>query len=180
MKKTVAIVISSLIVVVVISVVINQLVVDNNMTKDYQQVNQTAVIVESKDAIIDASPSKVFSTLTNVAEWSKWNSSVNGAAIDDDFASGTKFKWNTESGTINSQIKVVEKDKKVVWVGKTLGIFAIHTWTFQEADGKTKVTSSESWEGLTAVALQSSLRSELADSLQIMLRDLKSASEEKG
>ena len=89
---------------------------------------------------------------------------MSNASIQGNFTPNVKFKWDTESGTISSQIKVVEDDK-IVWVGKTLGIFAIHSWDFEEIDGKTKVVSPESWDGLTAVVLQASLKGELRKSL---------------
>lgn len=179
MKQKIIISTVSLIGVVVLGIGANYLYVEDKMTKDYTDVNANAVIVESGEIVIDASPETVKNTLSDVSKWSEWNTSVSAAKMDGDFKPGTKFSWNTESGAIESQIKVVQKDK-IVWVGKTLGIFAVHSWTFEDIDGKTKVTSKESWEGLTAVTLQSFLRSDLKSSLDVTLGDLKTAAEQQG
>lgn len=148
------------------------------MTESYSNVNNSAVIVESRETLVDAPAEKVIETLKGVDTWSDWNTSVSNASIDGTFAAGSKFKWDTESGTISSQIKIVQSDK-IVWVGKTLGIFAIHEWNFEKIGDKTKVTSKESWEGLTVITLQSLLRGQLGDSLDTMLNDLKLEAEKK-
>ena len=178
MKQKIIISTVSLIGVVVLGIGANYLYVEDKMTKDHRDVNANAVIVESGEITVDASPETIKNTLSDINKWTEWNKSVSDARMDGDFDPGTKFSWNTESGTIESQIKVVQKDR-IVWVGKTSGIFAIHSWTFEDIDGKTKVTSKESWEGLTAVTLQSLLRSDLKRSLDVTLADLKSAAEQQ-
>lgn len=176
MKKIILICAVSLVVGIVLAVAINLLYVDNKMPKNYSGANDSAVIVESKETTINAPRATVLEKLKAINSWSEWNKSVSNASIKGDFTPGTKFSWDTESGKINSQVKVVQDDK-IVWVGKTLGIFAIHEWTFEEVDGKTKVTSKESWEGLTVFVLQAPLRGQLGNSLTVTLTDLKSASE---
>lgn len=178
MRKKVIIGALSLVGVITFAIVANYFYVNDKLTKDYSDINNNAAVVESREIIIDASPEIVQKTLSNVSNWSNWNKSVSKAELKEDFAPGSKFSWNTESGTIQSQIKVAQQNK-IVWAGKTLGIFAIHSWTFEDVEGKTKVTSKESWEGLTAFTLQSMLRSELGDSLEVMLNDLKLASEQQ-
>ncbi len=157
---------------------INYFYVENKMTKAYTNVKTNAAIIESSEVVVDATPAVVLDTLSDINTWAEWNTSVTDAKIDGDFAPGTKFSWTTKSGTIESHIKVVQKNK-VVWVGKTLGIFAIHSWTFEELDGKTKVISRESWEGLTAFTLQGFLGNELNSSLDVTLHDLKTAAEQR-
>ncbi len=178
MKKTLLIAIPSLIGVIALAIGINYFYVENKMTKNYTDVKANAAIIESGEIIINTTPAVVLSTLSDINKWPEWNTSVSDAKIDGKFAPGTKFNWATKSGAIESQIKVVQENK-VVWVGKTLGIFAIHSWTFQEVDGKTKVTSQESWEGLTAFTLQAFLRDELNSSLDVTLHDLKAAAEHR-
>ncbi len=34
------------------------------------------------------------------------------------------------------------------WTGTSLGIHAIHVWKLQPVDGRTRVQTEESWEGL--------------------------------
>ncbi|RYX78644.1 hypothetical protein EON76_02890 [bacterium] len=176
MKRKTIITTLSVIGIIVLSIGANYFYVEGKMTKDYTAVNATAVIVESGEITIDASPEAVKKTLSDISKWTEWNTSVSDAKIDGDFTPGRKFSWNTESGKIESQIKVVQKDT-IVWAGKTSGIFAIHSWTFEDSDGKTRVTSKESWEGLTAVILQPLLRGDLDSSLDVTLSDLKTAVE---
>lgn len=178
MKKTLLITASSLIGAVVIAMGINYFYVENKMTKSYTHANTKAVIVESSETMVNATPAIVLDTLSDIGKWPEWNTSVSDAKMDGNFAPGATFSWATKSGTITSQVKVVQKNN-VVWVGKTLGIFAIHSWTFEEVNGKTKVTSQESWEGLTAFILQASLRGELNNSLDVTLHDLKTAAEKQ-
>jgi hypothetical protein len=175
-KKILLLCVASFVGIVVLAIGINFFYVEHKMAKEYSSVNSDAVIVESRETVIDASPETVLATLTDINEWSQWNKSVSDASIEGEFTRGTNFRWNTESGAINSQIKVVQKDK-VVWVGKTFGIFAVHSWSLTEVEGKTRVVSKESWEGLTAFVLQSSLKSQLGESLETMLADLKTGAE---
>ena len=85
--------------------------------------------------------------LTDVENWPSWNQEVKESSLDDELAVGTVFRWKAGPGTITSTLQQVESPALIGWTGKTLGIWAIHVWRLEPANGGTLVRSEESWEG---------------------------------
>lgn len=131
-----------------------------------------APVSSSSEGLIDAPIERVWAVLTAVEEWPSWNPDVRSASLDGPFAEGATFRWKAGPATITSQIEHVERPRLVAWTGRTLGIRAIHVWRLEEQDGRTRVRSEESYDGLVARLfrgrLQTTLDSALADGLRYL------------
>jgi hypothetical protein len=82
--------------------------------------------------------------LTDINNWPKWNPSVKNVTFDGRLTIGNSFKWKAGPGSITSTFKEINPSKRIVWIGKTLGIKGIHVLTLKPQDNKTVVTSQES------------------------------------
>jgi hypothetical protein len=88
-------------------------------------------------------------------------------------ASGTKFRWKGGGLTIVSEIRDVIQPNRIVWTGRTMGIRAIHVWSFQVQPNGVLVHTEESFEGLLPRLFASSMTRMLATTLKKWLLSLK-------
>jgi len=111
-------------------------------------INRKAPATASAEAVILAPLNVVWSVLTKIDEWSRWNPDVSRVELRNPLTPGTEFHWKTGSGASNvSTLQEVEPERRVAWTGRTLGIRAVHVWTFAEQDGGVLVRSEESFDG---------------------------------
>ena len=100
--------------------------------------------------------------------------------FEESVAPGSKFRWKAGPGTIASVIARVEPPGHIAWTGKTLGIKAIHVWMLELQDGKTRVRTEESYDGLVARTFRGSMQKALDGALERGLRYLKAEVERQG
>ncbi len=93
-------------------------------------------------------PETVWNLLTDINNWPKSNPKVKNVNFDGKLTIGNTFKWKAGPGSITSTFQEINPPKRIVWIGKTLGIKGKHVWTLKPQDNKTVVTSQESWEGV--------------------------------
>jgi hypothetical protein len=124
-----------------------------------------APVSSAAEALIAAPIERVWAVLTAVEEWPAWNPDVKSAALDGPFAEGATFRWKAGPGTITSQIEHVDAPRLVAWTGRTLGIRAVHVWRLEEQNGRTRVRSEESYDGLVARLLRGRLQKTLDTAL---------------
>ena len=71
----------------------------------------------------------------------------------------------------------INPSKRIVWIGKTLGIKGIHVWTLKPQYNKTVVTSQESWEGAIVSLIHGRLQKTLDEDTESTLNYMKTAIE---
>ena len=136
-------------------------------------INRKAPAMASTEALVRAPLDTVWSVLTNLAEWSRWNPDVEYVDMEGPLAAGTAFRWKAAGAAISSELQEVEPKRRIVWTGRILGIRAIHAWTFEERADGTLVRTEESFDGLLARLFAKSLQRMLASSLAKGLEALK-------
>ena len=57
---------------------------------------------------------------------------VASADLRGPLAPGTEFRWKSGGSSIVSILQEIEPKRRIAWTGRTLGIRAVHVWTFTE------------------------------------------------
>jgi uncharacterized protein YndB with AHSA1/START domain len=140
-------------------------------------INNNAPVKCSKSITIQASSEKVWSIITNINDWARWQSDITNPNLKGDLKPGSTFDWKTGGASIHSTLHTVEPSKNFGWTGKTFGMYAIHNWQLSESNGQTIVTVDESMEGFLAGLLKKSFNKNLEKGMQKWLELLKSECE---
>jgi uncharacterized protein YndB with AHSA1/START domain len=143
------------------------------------EVNTNAPIVEGSEIEIDAPPETVWDVLTDLERWPSWNPDVKSMSFSGAIAEGSEFRWKAGPGTIVSTIRRVDRPRLIGWTGRTVGIDALHVYRLEPRDGKTFVSTEESYDGLTARVFRGPLRKTLKSALDSGLRQLKAEAERR-
>lgn len=141
------------------------------------EINTKAKVKAIEEISINSTPEKIWNTLFNIHDWPKWNTDIKKIELQGELREGTKFKWKSGPGMITSQIKEIVPNKRLSWVGKTLGIKAIHIWEIDQRDGTMYLRTSESWQGLPARLFKSSSQKTLEKAIHTGLELIKLQSE---
>ena len=135
-------------------------------------IDQKAALRAKKEIVIDAPAGKVWSLLTGIDDWSRWQPDVTSARLDGKLSVGTEFKWKAKGLNITSTIQELEPDKKIGWTGKSIGMKAVHRWTFEPKGDLTHIITEESLSGWFPGVLKifdpAFLEKSLTGSLQIL------------
>jgi uncharacterized protein YndB with AHSA1/START domain len=138
-----------------------------------QSINNNAPVKCSKTITINSNNEKVWEILTDINNWANWQTDIKNSKLNGKLKPMTTFKWKSGGANILSTLQTVEQNKKLGWTGKSLGILAIHTWTFSEQNGKIILTVDESMEGFLAGLLKKTLNKKLEIGMQKWLDLLK-------
>ncbi len=138
--------------------------------------DQNAPVRESADIHIAAPVEVVWEILTDFENWPHWNKTVTKMRVSGPLAAGMVFCWKA-GVNITSTLQEVSPRTRIVWTGRTLGIKAVHTWSFRPEAGGVRVQTEESFAGLPARIFALSMRRMLRNSLAQGLSHLKLASE---
>jgi hypothetical protein len=141
------------------------------------EIDTGAPAVARGEIEVSAPPEIVWSVLTDIATWPRWNPDVKTASMEGSLASGTQFRWKAGPGTITSTLQSVEPHHRIEWTGTTFGINAIHVHRLERQDGNTIVSSAESWDGLPVRLLRRSLTKALQKAIDSGLSHLKNEAE---
>jgi hypothetical protein len=114
------------------------------------QAKRDAPVFGTSEITIDAPASVVWEVMSRIDEWPRWNKDITEASLEGELKPGSVFRWKSGPGRIVSTLQTVDPPKQISWSGKTMGVTAIHVWRLQPRDGRTIVTTEESWEGITA------------------------------
>ena len=126
-----------------------------------KSINKNAPIKCSKTVIINASSEKVWTILTSINDWSRWQTDISNLKLNGELAVNTTFDWKTGGVNIHSTLHAIEPCKNFGWTGKAFGLYAIHNWTLSEFKGQTTVTVNESMEGFIARLFKKSFNKNL-------------------
>ena len=143
------------------------------------EINDQAPAVATAEVLILAPLDVVWSVHTKIDEWSRWNPYVSKVNMRGPLSVGTEFHWKSGSSSITSTIQEVEPERRIAWTGRTLGIRAIHVWTFQQTDKVVLVRTEESFEGLLVKLFGGPMRRLLRSSLEKGVQGLKTECERR-
>jgi uncharacterized protein YndB with AHSA1/START domain len=120
-------------------------------------IESDAPIRASVEIVIQAPAEKVWSILTAVNNWPKWQKDIKEAEMIGPFASGTRFTWSSGGTRIQSKLALVEPYKEIAWTGTALNARAVHVWKLERLPGnKTLVQTEESMSGFLLTLFYSS------------------------
>jgi hypothetical protein len=142
-------------------------------------IDRTAPAYAEGSIAVDAPRDAVWNVLTDFTSWPNWSPGVKSMRIDGPVAIGARFRWKSGPGTIKSRIEQLDAPRAVAWSGTTVGIKAQHAWELDEVDGRTTVTTRESWRGLVVRLLHHSLQPTLQQAIDDGLVALKAETERR-
>ena len=125
---------------------------------DPVEVNRSAPVVAADEIEVAASPQAVWDVLTDLESWPRWNPDVKSMSLQGGLVEGSIFRWRAGPGTITSTMRSVKPLKLIAWTGTTFGIKARHVYRLEPRGEATLVHTEESYEGLVARLLRSSLQ----------------------
>jgi hypothetical protein len=139
-----------------------------------------APAIAKAETQIAADPQTVWSVLSDLEGWPRWNEKVRSVSLSGPLAAGSTFQWKTGPGTIKSTLGEVDPLRKIAWSGHTMGIQAIDVFRLEARDGGTFVTEEESWDGFTVRLLSRRMQETLQASIDKGLRSLRYEAEQRG
>ena len=142
-------------------------------------INRNAPVRATGEIEVAVDPEIIWNIMTTIDRWPDWNSEVKSASLKGELTPGSKFWWKAGPGTIKSTIQQVERPKTLAWIGRTLGINAIHVWRLESKDSKTIVKTEESWEGLIPWIFRGPMQKILQKSIDVGLQYLKTEAERR-
>lgn len=141
------------------------------------QIQKEPVVFYSESIEINAPVENVWKLMTDIENWSAWNDNIKWAKLNGSLKAGTSFIWKSGPGKIKSKLTKVEKNESIVWSGKTMGIYAEHSWKIENKGNATIVTTAESWNGLIPKLLPKQSKKILQKAIGDGLNKLKQAAE---
>lgn len=144
-----------------------------------KNINHNAPVKCSKTVTVNAGEEKVWAVLTDISNWTTWQTDISKSILHGDLKPGSTFEWKSGGANILSTIHTAEPFSYFGWTGKSLGMFAVHNWTMREEDGRTTVLVEESMEGFIARLLRKSLNGSLEKGMQNWLSLLKQECEKQ-
>ncbi|CAN5388739.1 hypothetical protein BH11BAC5_BH11BAC5_23840 [soil metagenome] len=142
-----------------------------------KNINSGAPVKCSKDILIDVSPTNVWAVMTNIDNWTKWQSAIRKPKLNGKLKPNSTFDWKMRGAKIHSTLHTVEPFTKFGWKGKILGVSTNQNWTLTDLNGQTLVSVHESMEGFLAVLLKKSFNKTLAKAMENWLVLLKAECE---
>lgn len=107
-----------------------------------------------REEIEIAAPMRVVWAIFSALEkWDDWNSACQSCHLieGEEMAAGACFSFVVRPFILPFKVKPriteCQPGQKVVWEGERLGIHAVHTWLFREANGRVTLISHEEFSG---------------------------------
>jgi len=147
--------------------------------ENMEKIKNETPVRYSNSVVINASIDTVWSVLTDINNWSSWQTDIKKAKLFGELHSKSTFEWKSGGININSTLQIVEMNKQFGWTGKSLGIFAVHNWFLSEKENNTTLRVEESMEGFLAKFMKKTLNKKLETSLKLWLDLLKTESEKR-
>ena len=137
------------------------------------QTNSQAPVKCSKSIVVNASAKKVWSVLTDIDNWEKWQPEITKPRLTGTLSEQAKFVWKTGGVKIHSALHTVKPYDAFGWTGNTFGMYAIHNWTLTDQNGATLVSVNESMQGFLAGLFKKSFNKNLEQAMLHWLEALK-------
>lgn len=110
-------------------------------------INMNAPAFARGEITIEAPVEKVWGVQTDIEGWPQWQADVTSAKLDGELEAGTVFRWKAKGLNITSKLHTVEMNRRIGWTGTSIGMSAIHNWTFESQGAVTRVITEESLSG---------------------------------
>ena len=142
-----------------------------------RDIDRNAPVIIDDMVYINAPSEKVWDVLTDINNWAKWMDNVSYCQLNGELKEQTTFDWKASGTKIRSVIHTVDPQRFIGWTGKTMGLKAVHNWSFTWENGQTKVFVEESMDGWGARILKNILRKSLLKDMEKSLQLLKTTCE---
>jgi len=119
----------------------------------------------------------VWTTLSDLADWPRWNEAVGSMQAPSSLRPGATFRWEAGGMRISSRLEDVAAPARIAWSGRTFGVKARHVWELEARDGATLVRTRESFGGWLPWLFRAPLRGMLERALRQGLAALRSEAE---
>jgi uncharacterized protein YndB with AHSA1/START domain len=140
-------------------------------------VNPLAPVRCTRSLLMQAPPDRVWSLLTAIDDWSRWQPDIPKAQCEGPLQAGACFRWKTGGAGIRSRVHTLEPGRELGWTGRTLGTRAIHNWTLEPEGEGCRVRVEESLEGWLPRLMPRAFDRSLARGMERWLEFLKAAAE---
>ena len=154
--------------------------IDNAKKKDKMNIpfNENAPVKSRNQIEIQAPIDTVWFILTDIKNWTKWQTAVTETIVDEKIEEGTNFKWKAGGLSFKSKIHTSIPNTAFGWTGTTIGASAVHNWTFiKKDDNTTIVIVEESLQGVFPKLFKKYFQKNLDKGVLTNLMELKDASE---
>ena len=141
------------------------------------KINLDTPVVSTAETLISAPIEVVWKIQTDINNWSRWNPEVKNVDLRGPLVPGTKFTWKANGLPIKSVLREVDPKHRISWKGKSLGVRAIHTWTFKQQQQETLVQTEESLIGLLVALFRQKFQKLVDETLEKNLAALKTKCE---
>jgi hypothetical protein len=128
---------------------------------------------------IAAPPDVVWSVISDLSAWPSWNPDVKAMSVEGPIQPGTTFRWRSGSAKLTSRLRTVDPPREIGWTGTTMGIRAVHVFTFEPSGSGTRAASAESFRGLIPSVLRGYSRRILKRGIDDILARLKAEAERR-
>lgn len=138
-----------------------------------KSIDTKAPLTAHKEILIEAPVEKVWARQTDIDGWTAWQPDITAAKLEGALVAGSVFRWKAKGLKIVSTLHTVEPQHKIGWTGVSLGMYAIHNWTFEAQGDSTRVIGEESLSGWLTRLLKLFDPKFLEKSLEASLQTLK-------
>lgn len=138
-----------------------------------------AVLVATAQTEIAVPLATIWKLQTDIDRWPTWQRDIAYARLEGPLQAGTLFRWKAMGLSIVSCLEEVVPMSRLAWSGNSLGMQAVHSWTFRARGGVTYVETTEALYGWFPRILKLMDPHFLDKSLEAALVKLKQAAERK-
>ncbi|MFD0784817.1 SRPBCC family protein [Micromonospora azadirachtae] len=132
------------------------------------------------EALIEASPRRVYSHLVDVARWPDWIPEVRRAQVPNEIRLGTAFEIEMCGVQLEAVVAEYEPDSRFGWVGSSPELSIYQSWTLVPVCPGTQVIAKKVERELTTAPMRDSQAEDLYYAHQDTLLRLKRLAEDAG
>jgi uncharacterized protein YndB with AHSA1/START domain len=107
---------------------------------------------------VDSTAEKLWDILTDVKAWPEWQGTSYIEPPSGPLQKGSTFVAELGGHKWNLTVREADRPKRLVWVGRQMGLEAIHECEFVETGGKIQAISRESMSGWMLLFIHSMVR----------------------
>jgi uncharacterized membrane protein len=126
-----------------------------------------------REIFIEAPVEKVWNIQTDIEGWPAWQPDITSAKLEGGLKPGTIFRWKAKGLGIVSTLQTMEANRQIGWTGISVGMSAIHNWSFESQSTGTRVVTEESLSGWLVRLMKLFDPHFLENSLESSLKTLK-------
>ncbi|TDC36957.1 hypothetical protein E1211_11785 [Micromonospora sp. 15K316] len=132
------------------------------------------------EAVIEASPGRVYSHLVDVPRWPDWVPEVRHAQVPDEIRLGAAFEIEMYGVRLEAVVSEYEPDARFGWIGSSADLSIYQAWILVPVAPGTQVIAKKVERELTTALVRSSQAEEFYYAHQDALLRLKRLAEDAG